>query len=142
MPQTSRGIADSATRRLTCTHGSVLSQPLTQYVAGTVSARLPARSQALTGSVPLCRLPVQSEAPPARPQEGVEAKVMEPDKCSEWGWVPFAEMPQPRFAPLQALLDSGLHPGDDREALKVRLGDSVQPSRPSVDVGQGSKSRD
>lgn len=69
----------------------------------------------------------------------MEAKVMEPEKCFEWGWIPFTEIPQPRFEPLQALIDSGFHPLDDREGLDVRIVDVVRPARPSVDVGAGSR---
>ncbi|CAL8471840.1 g11382 [Coccomyxa elongata] len=39
-----------------------------------------------------------------------EAKVLEPDKCESWIWVPWLSIPQPVFLPLQLLQESGYHP--------------------------------
>ena len=39
-----------------------------------------------------------------------EAVVMEPDKCSEWGWFEWKDMPQPLFLPIQHLLEQGYSP--------------------------------
>ena len=33
-----------------------------------------------------------------------EVKLMEPDKCEEWGWFEWDKLPEPRFIPLQNLL--------------------------------------
>ncbi len=39
-----------------------------------------------------------------------EPKVMEPDKCSEWGWYTWDKMPSPRFIPFQNFIDAGHNP--------------------------------
>ena len=39
-----------------------------------------------------------------------EPEVKEPDKCMEWEWFDWKELPTPRFMPLQNLLDSGFVP--------------------------------
>jgi hypothetical protein len=41
---------------------------------------------------------------------------LEPEKCDSWEWVPYGAIPEPRFLPLQLLLDgpyrpAGLPPG-------------------------------
>eukprot|EP00898_Chlorokybus_atmophyticus_P002365 jgi/Chlat1/3129/Chrsp21S03356 len=36
-----------------------------------------------------------------------EARVMEKDKCEEWVWSELENVPEPRFMPLQDLIDSG-----------------------------------
>ena len=61
-------------------------------------------------------------------QDEVEAQVLEPEKCEEWGWVPWDDLPQPRFAPLQSLLESDFRPEEDRETLDVKIAEVVQPS--------------
>lgn len=38
---------------------------------------------------------------------GIHAKLMEPHKCQGWFWHDFDSLPQPLFAPLERLLDSG-----------------------------------
>lgn len=39
-----------------------------------------------------------------------EAELKEPDKCREWRWFDWNDLPEPRFLPLQNLLDSGYAP--------------------------------
>lgn len=39
-----------------------------------------------------------------------EATVLEPDKMSQWRWVAFDQVPEPRFAATASLLDSGWRP--------------------------------
>ncbi len=39
-----------------------------------------------------------------------EAQNCEPDKCEGWQWFEWTSMPEPLFAPLQSLLDSGFTP--------------------------------
>jgi len=39
-----------------------------------------------------------------------EVKVMEPDKCKEWGWFSWDDLPEPRFVPLTNLLNQGYSP--------------------------------
>jgi hypothetical protein len=58
-------------------------------------------------------------------QHAQDPKVMEPDKCYEWKWVPFNDVPEPRFAPLLSLLESGIQPSADKAGMHVRLGDVV-----------------
>lgn len=36
-----------------------------------------------------------------------EARVLEPNKCDGWEWKALADVPEPRFIPLQNLIDSG-----------------------------------
>lgn len=36
--------------------------------------------------------------------EGTEPKLMEPNKCQGWEWVPIDAIPYPRFRPLEILL--------------------------------------
>lgn len=36
--------------------------------------------------------------------------VMEPNKCSNWQWIDWDQLPQPLFLPLQHLVDSGYDP--------------------------------
>ena len=58
-------------------------------------------------------------------QAGAEPLVTEPDKCHEWRWVPFSDIPQPWFSPLRCLLESGFEPSADKSALHVRLSEVV-----------------
>ena len=51
--------------------------------------------------------------------------VTEPDKCHEWKWVPFSDIPQPWFSPLRSLLESGFEPSADKSAMNVRLSEVV-----------------
>ncbi len=37
-------------------------------------------------------------------------KLKEPDKCHEWGWFSWNSLPEPRFLPLENLLDQGFDP--------------------------------
>lgn len=39
-----------------------------------------------------------------------EPKVMEPDKCEEWGWFDWDDLPQPLMQGLQILRDRGIEP--------------------------------
>jgi len=39
-----------------------------------------------------------------------EARVCEPNKCEQWDWFRWEEMPEPLFEPIQAALNQGLHP--------------------------------
>ena len=39
-----------------------------------------------------------------------EPKIMEPDKCSEFGWFSWEELPRPLFIPIENLLKQGYHP--------------------------------
>lgn len=39
-----------------------------------------------------------------------EAKIMEPDKCEQWGWFGWDELPQPLFLALQNLLKQDFNP--------------------------------
>jgi 8-oxo-dGTP diphosphatase len=39
-----------------------------------------------------------------------EPRVMEPDKCEEWRWFEWEALPQPRFLPIDHLLESGFSP--------------------------------
>ncbi|KAG2448302.1 hypothetical protein HYH02_006886 [Chlamydomonas schloesseri] len=43
-------------------------------------------------------------------EPGVEAKLMEPDKCEGWMWVPYESIPEPMFEPLLALKESRYQP--------------------------------
>lgn len=61
----------------------------------------------------------------SRLQENTGAEAREPEKCDTWGWVPFREIPEPRFAPLQKLMDSDFNPDEDREVKSVLLADVV-----------------
>lgn len=45
----------------------------------------------------------------ARSDEG-EARVCEPDKCSEWAWFAWSALPSPLFAPLATLYETGFTP--------------------------------
>lgn len=49
----------------------------------------------------------------------------EPDKCYEWKWVSFSDIPQPWFSPLRHLLESGFEPSADKSAMNVRLSEVV-----------------
>ncbi|KAK9905980.1 hypothetical protein WJX75_010048 [Coccomyxa subellipsoidea] len=42
--------------------------------------------------------------------EAAEARVLEPDKCEEWIWVPWHDIPRPIFFPLQLLQESDYEP--------------------------------
>ncbi|BDA47705.1 Nucleotide triphosphate diphosphatase NUDT15 [Coccomyxa sp. Obi] len=42
--------------------------------------------------------------------QAAEAKVLEPDKCESWIWVPWSSIPQPVFLPLKLLQESGYDP--------------------------------
>ncbi len=39
-----------------------------------------------------------------------EPQVMEPEKCFEWGWFAWDEMPEPLFLPIRHLLEQGYSP--------------------------------
>jgi 8-oxo-dGTP diphosphatase len=39
-----------------------------------------------------------------------QAQVLEPHKCAAWAWFDWHALPQPLFAPLQSLVDSGFDP--------------------------------
>ncbi|WP_281648949.1 NUDIX hydrolase [Parendozoicomonas sp. Alg238-R29] len=39
-----------------------------------------------------------------------EPQAMEPDKCTEWRWVSWVNMPEPLFLPIVHLLEQGYHP--------------------------------
>lgn len=39
-----------------------------------------------------------------------ELKLMEPDKCEQWGWFDWDKMPQPLFLPLRNLFESKYDP--------------------------------
>lgn len=41
-----------------------------------------------------------------------EPKVLEPDRCEQWGWFSWSEPPRPLFAPLASLLRTGFVPHD------------------------------
>jgi hypothetical protein len=69
--------------------------------------------------------------------ENSEAQLTEPDKCEGWHWLLFpSDIPEPRFAPFQALIDSGFHPDDDTEVKKVQLADAVNPTNWSGECSQ------
>ena len=38
------------------------------------------------------------------------ATVREPDKCAQWAWFEWSDLPVPLFAPLRSLVDSGYRP--------------------------------
>ena len=40
----------------------------------------------------------------------VEPKIMEPDKCEEWRWFDWNNLPEPLFLPIQNLLKQGFVP--------------------------------
>jgi hypothetical protein len=58
-------------------------------------------------------------------QTDAEPQVTEPDKCYEWKWVPFSDIPKPWFSPLQTLLESGFEPSADKSYMHVRLSEVV-----------------
>lgn len=39
-----------------------------------------------------------------------DAKVMEPEKCEEWRWVPWDDLPDPLFLPITHLLEEKFNP--------------------------------
>jgi 8-oxo-dGTP diphosphatase len=39
-----------------------------------------------------------------------EVRVVEPDKCEEWGWYGLDDIPEPRFTPLSNFLKTGYNP--------------------------------
>lgn len=39
-----------------------------------------------------------------------EVKVMEPDKCENWMWFEWDDLPTPLFTPIQNVLEQGFHP--------------------------------
>ena len=43
----------------------------------------------------------------AEVHQNAHARLLEPDKCTEWRWVQWSELPQPLFHPLARLLASG-----------------------------------
>ncbi len=45
----------------------------------------------------------------AEPESG-EVKVMEPEKCEQWEWFEWDNMPQPLFFPIQNLLKQNFNP--------------------------------
>eukprot|EP00892_Ulva_mutabilis_P001165 jgi/Ulvmu1/11049/UM007_0231.1 len=58
-------------------------------------------------------------------EDSDDPRLLEPDKCHEWQWVPYTGIPQPRFTPLQKLLDNGPDPSSDVESMRVRLADVI-----------------
>ena len=50
---------------------------------------------------------------------------LEPEKCEGWQWSNLYEVPEPRFAPLQALLDSGYEPSIDISGLDIQLAEPI-----------------
>lgn len=42
--------------------------------------------------------------------EDGEPSIMEPDKCSEWGWFEWSKLPEPLFYPMQNYVDEGFSP--------------------------------
>jgi hypothetical protein len=58
-------------------------------------------------------------------QAVAQPEVTEPDKCYEWKWVPFSDIPQPWFSPLRNLLESGFEPSADKWSMNVRLSEVV-----------------
>lgn len=42
--------------------------------------------------------------------QAAQAEVLEPDKCEDWIWVPWRDIPQPIFLPLLLLQNSGYQP--------------------------------
>jgi 8-oxo-dGTP diphosphatase len=41
-----------------------------------------------------------------------EVKLMEPEKCEEWKWVSWQELPKPLFLPMENLVKKDFHPLD------------------------------
>ena len=41
---------------------------------------------------------------------GGDPEVREPDKCEEWRWVKWEEIPRPLFVPIENLLSEGFNP--------------------------------
>jgi 8-oxo-dGTP diphosphatase len=41
---------------------------------------------------------------------GSQPRVLEPNKCTEWRWCAWDELPSPLFKPLQQFRDKGLRP--------------------------------
>lgn len=58
-------------------------------------------------------------------QVDAQPLVTEPDKCHEWRWVTFTDIPQPWFSPLRTLLESGFEPSADKLSMNVRLSEVV-----------------
>lgn len=42
-----------------------------------------------------------------------EPQIMEPDKCTQWSWFSWDDLPQPLFLPIQNLLKQGFKPSFD-----------------------------
>lgn len=42
--------------------------------------------------------------------KGGTPKVLEPDKCLEWGWYSWNDLPTPLFLPIKHLVESGFKP--------------------------------
>jgi 8-oxo-dGTP diphosphatase len=40
-----------------------------------------------------------------------QLKTMEPEKCSDWEWFSWGELPQPLFRPIKNLIEQGFDPG-------------------------------
>lgn len=47
---------------------------------------------------------VMAQCPDGEPQ------ILEPEKCSQWAWFSWSQLPSPLFAPLQTLQQSGFDP--------------------------------
>lgn len=43
----------------------------------------------------------------ATPERGGDATVCEPDKCEQWAWFPYDQLPTPLFGPTDQLVASG-----------------------------------
>jgi len=41
-----------------------------------------------------------------------EIRIMEPEKCEEWGWFEWDKLPEPLFIPIKNLLKQGYNPFD------------------------------
>jgi 8-oxo-dGTP diphosphatase len=44
-----------------------------------------------------------------------EPSIQEPEKCGEWAWFKWSELPTPLFLPLQNLIESNFAPFDNVE---------------------------
>lgn len=42
--------------------------------------------------------------------ESGDVRIMEPDRCEEWRWVSWDDMPRPLFLPVEHLLEQGFTP--------------------------------
>jgi 8-oxo-dGTP diphosphatase len=46
----------------------------------------------------------------ARPSNGAEARVLEPEKCERWDWFVWEALPEPLFLPLASIKKTGYDP--------------------------------